>query len=57
MDINFGDDIRLGLIVRDKKVIVPKKEIDFKINDTVILIASRDKLKKVEQLFRISQYY
>ena len=40
-----------------KKVIVPKKEIDFKINDTVILIASRDKLKKVEQLFRISRYY
>ena len=57
LDINFGDDIRIGLIVRDKKVIVPKKEIDFKINDTVILIASRDKLKKVEQLFRISQYY
>ena len=57
LDINFGDDIRIGLIVRDKKVIVPKKEIDFKINDTVILIVSRDKLKKVEQLFRISQYY
>ena len=53
LDINFGDDIRIGLIVRDKKVIVPKKEIDFKINDTVILIASRDKLKKLNNYLEL----
>ena len=57
LDINFGDEIRIGLIVRDNKVIVPKKEIELKINDTVILITTREKLKKIEQLFRISPYY
>ena len=30
LDINFGDDIRIGLIVRDKKVIVPKKRLILK---------------------------
>ncbi len=50
------DGIRIGLIVRDKKIFVPKKNIEFKLNDTVILLSKRDQLQRVEQLFRISQY-
>ena len=51
------DGIRIGLIVRDKKVLVPSKKFEFKLNDNVILLSSRKQLKKVEQLFRISEYF
>lgn len=54
---SIPDGIRIGLIVREKKVFVPKKNFEFKLNDTVILLSSRKQLKKVEQLFRISEYY
>ena len=51
------DGIRIGLIVREKKVLVPNKKFEFKLNDNVILLSSRKQLKKVEQLFRISEYF
>ena len=56
-DIDLPDGIRIGLIIRDKKTYVPKKDFEFKLNDSVILLSSRQQLQKVEQLFRISQYY
>ena len=55
--LDLPEGIRIGLIVRDKKVYVPKKDFEFKLNDTVILLSSREQLNKVEQLFRISEYY
>ena len=54
---SIPDGIRIGLTVRDKKVLVPKKNFEFKLNDIVILLSSRKQLQKVEQLFRISEYY
>ncbi len=51
------DGLRIGVIVRDKKVIVPKKNFEFKLNDIVILLSSRENLPKVEQLFRVSSSY
>ena len=51
------DGIKIGIIVRDKKIIVPNKETSFELNDRVILLASRDQLEKVEQLFKISPYF
>ena len=54
---SIPDGIRIGLIVREKQVLVPKKNFEFKLNDIVILLSSRKQLKKVEQLFRISEYY
>ena len=51
------EGIKIGIIVRDKKVIVPNKETSFELNDRVILLASRDQLEKVEQLFKISPYF
>ena len=54
---SFPEGIKIGLITRDKKVLVPSKNFEFKLNDTVILLTSRSQLKKVEQLFRISEYY
>ena len=54
---SIPEGIRIGLIVREKKVLVPKKDFEFKLNDIVILLSSRANVKKVEQLFRISEYY
>ena len=54
---SFPEGIKIGLIARNNKVLVPSKNFEFKLNDTVILLSSRNQLKKVEQLFRISEYY
>jgi len=54
---SLPEGIKIGLIARDKNIIVPNKKFEFKLNDRVILLSSRSQLKKVEQLFRISEYY
>jgi len=56
-DSSIVDGVRIGLIVREGKVLVPTKDFIFQLNDSVILLSSRNQLKKVEQLFRISEYY
>ncbi|MCI5054049.1 MAG: Trk system potassium transporter TrkA [Pelagibacteraceae bacterium] len=54
---SLPEGIKIGLIAREKNIIVPNKKFEFKLNDKVILLSSRSQLKKVEQLFRISEYY
>ena len=54
---NIPDGIKIGLIVRDKLVLVPKKDTVFSLNDKVILLSSRENLPKVEGLFKISPYF
>ena len=54
---SLPEGIKIGLVARDKNIIVPNKKFEFKLNDRVILLSSRSQLKKVEQLFRISEYY
>ena len=51
------DGIKIGLVVRDKEVFVPTKETVFNLNDTIILLSSRDNLTKIEELFKISPYF
>ena len=51
------DGIKIGLIVRDEEVFMPTKEIVFNLNDTVILLCSRENLTKIEELFKISPYF
>ena len=54
---SLPEGIKIGLVARDKKITVPNKKFEFRLNDKVILLSSRKQLKKVEQLFRISEYY
>jgi len=56
-DADIPEGIKIGLIVRDKNVIVPKKDTIFNLNDKVILLSSRENLSKVEELFKISPYF
>ena len=51
---NLPDEIRIGAILRDKEVIIPSSNYIFKKDDTVVLLAKRDQLPTVENMFRIS---
>ena len=51
---NLPDQIRIGAVLRDKKVIIPKSNFIFKNDDKVVLIVKKDTIPVVENLFRLS---
>jgi trk system potassium uptake protein TrkA len=51
---NLPDEIRVGAILREDEVIIPRSNFVFKKEDTVILLAKKDFLHVVENMFRIS---
>tara|TARA_B100000787_G_scaffold144449_1_gene114308 strand:+ start:829 stop:2220 length:1392 start_codon:yes stop_codon:yes gene_type:complete len=51
---NLPDEIRVGAILRENDVIIPRSDFVFKKEDTVILLAKKDFLNVVENMFRIS---
>ena len=51
---DLPDEIRVGAILRDGKFILPSSKYIFQKDDTVVLLAKRDQLPLVENLFRIS---
>ena len=50
------DEIRIGAILRDNEIIIPRSDFIFKKNDTVVFISKRDLLSTVENMFRISSF-
>ena len=51
---NLPDEIRVGAILRGKDVIVPRSNFVFKKEDIVVLLAKKDFLHVVENMFRLS---
>ena len=51
---NLPKEIRIGAIVRNKNVVIPKSDFKFEKKDLVIFLSKREHLPKVESLFRIS---
>ena len=51
---NLPDEIRVGAILREDEVIIPRSNFIFKKEDTVVLLAKKDFLNVVENMFRIS---
>tara|TARA_B100002052_G_scaffold295141_1_gene321084 strand:+ start:71 stop:1447 length:1377 start_codon:yes stop_codon:yes gene_type:complete len=51
---NLPKEIRIGAIVRNKEVIIPKSDFVFEKKDLVVFLTKREHLEKVESLFRIS---
>ena len=47
------EDIRIGAIVRNKKVIIPRSNFIFEKNDLVVFLAKREQLKAVENIFSV----
>ncbi len=48
------DEIKIGAVLRDKEVIIPRSSYVFKKNDTIVFIAKKDQIPLVENIFRIS---
>ena len=53
-DSDLPDNIKIGAVLRDKEVIIPRSNYIFKKNDIVVFIANKDQIPLVENLFRIS---
>ena len=51
---NLPDEIRIGAILRGKKVIIPRSDLVFKKEDIVVFLAKKDFFHVVENMFRIS---
>ena len=51
---NLPDEIRIGAVLRGDEVIIPRSNFVFKKQDTVVLLAKKDFLHIVENMFRIS---
>ena len=51
---NLPDEIRVGAILRGEDVIIPRSDFIFKKEDIVVLLAKKDFLHVVENMFRIS---
>ena len=53
-DSNLPDEIRIGAILRNGKIIIPRSDFSFQKKDTVVFLAKKDAISIVENLFRIS---
>jgi len=53
-DSDLPNEIRIGAVVRDKNVIIPKSDFKFEKKDLVVFLSKREHLEKVESMFRIS---
>ena len=51
---NLPDEIRVGAILRGADVVIPRSNFIFKKEDIVVLLAKKDFLHVVENMFRIS---
>ncbi len=50
---NLPENVRVGAVVRNKQVIIPRSDFIFEKDDLVVLLASREKLKEIEDIFSI----
>ena len=51
---NLPEDIRIGAILRNKNIIIPRSSFVFQKDDTVVFMAKNDQISVVENMFRIS---
>ena len=51
---NLSEEIRIGAVLRDAKVIIPRSDFVFQKEDKVVFLAKKDSISVVENIFRIS---
>ena len=51
---NLPEEIRIGAVLRNKKVIIPRSDFIFQKDDSVVFIAKNDSIPTVESIFRLS---
>jgi len=55
-DSDLPKEIRIGAILRENDIIIPRSNFIFQKGDLVVFLSKRDQLSKVENLFRISSF-
>ena len=51
---NLPEEIRIGAVLREDKVIIPRSNFVFQKDDKIVLLAKKDSISVVENIFRIS---
>jgi len=51
---NLPEEIRIGAVLREDKVIIPRSNFVFQKDDRVVFLAKKDSISVVENIFRIS---
>ena len=51
---NLPEEIRIGAVLRDNKVIIPRSNYVFQKDDKVVFLAKKESISIVENIFRIS---
>ena len=51
---NLPEEIRIGAILREDKVIIPRSNFVFQKDDRVVFLAKKDSISVMENIFRIS---
>ena len=51
---NLPDKLRIGAVLRDEKIIIPRSNFVFKKDDRVVFIVKKDSISFVENIFRLS---
>ena len=51
---NLPDEIRIGAVLREKKVIIPRSDFVFQKDDQVVFLVKKDFISVVENIFRLS---
>jgi trk system potassium uptake protein TrkA len=51
---NLPDEIRIGAVLREDKVIIPRSSFVFQKDDRVVFLSKKDSISVVENIFRIS---
>ncbi len=53
-NFNLPEELRIGAVLRDKKIIIPRSNFTFKKDDKVVFIVKKDSISFVENIFRLS---
>ncbi|MDC1112305.1 Trk system potassium transporter TrkA [Candidatus Pelagibacter sp.] len=51
---NLPDEVRIGAVLRNDKVIIPRSSFIFQKDDRVVFLAKKDSISIVENIFRLS---
>jgi trk system potassium uptake protein TrkA len=53
-NLNLPEEIRIGAVLRDDKVVIPRSNFVFQKDDRVVFLVKKDSISVVENIFRIS---
>ena len=56
-DAEFPNGLRVGLIKKDDKIIIPDKETKIEINYEILFLCMSEDIKKAEELFQVRSEY